>query len=178
MTIIADADEPGRKHAEQVAASLLGKAETVKILELPQAKDLSEWVATGGTREALLERIGYAAESKALSPASGGFSLMLLADLLARPDRPVEYVVENLLVSGTVSCVAAKPKVGKSTFARNLCLAVSRGEDFLGRKTNQGECIYLALEEREEDVKNDFRAMGADGSELIFVHAAAAPAKD
>jgi hypothetical protein len=31
------------------------------------------------------------------------------------------------------------------------------------------------LEEREEDLKNDFRAMGADGSEPIFIHAAAAP---
>jgi len=97
--------------------------------------------------------------------------------LLARPDLPVEYLVENLLVCGTVSCLAAKPKVGKSTFARNLCLAVSRGEDFLGLKTKQGECIYLALEEREEDVKNDFRAMGADGCEPILVHAAAAPAE-
>lgn len=102
---------------------------------------------------------------------------MPLGDLLTRPDIPVEYVVENLLVSGTVSCVVAKPKVGKSTFARNLCLAVSRGEEFLGFKTKQGECIYLALEEREEDLKNDFRAMGAEGKEPIYIHAAAAPAE-
>ena len=85
--------------------------------------------------------------------------------------------MENLLVSGTVSCLVAKPKVGKSTFARNLCLAISRGEDFLALKTKRGECIYLALEEREEDAKNDFRAMGADGSEPLYIHAAAAPAE-
>jgi hypothetical protein len=177
VAIIADADEPGRKPAAQIAASLSGKAELVKILEFPQAKDLSEWAARGGTRDALLEQIGSTAEWKPSPQATGGFSLIRLADLLARPDRPVEYLVENLLVSGTVSCVAAKPKVGKSTFARNLCLAVSRGEGFLGLKTKQGECIYLALEERDEDVKNDFRAMGADGSEPIYVHAAAAPAE-
>jgi hypothetical protein len=109
--------------------------------------------------------------------SQAGFALTHLADLLARPDVPVEYVVENLLVAGTVSCVIAKPKVGKSTLARNLCLCVSRGEHFLGSKTRQGECIYLALEEREEDLKNDFRGMGADGSEPIYIHAAAAPAE-
>jgi hypothetical protein len=175
VAIIADADEPGRKHASQVAASLSGKAEIVKILEFPNAKDLSDWAGAGGTRETLLERICSAEEWRPSPQATGGFSLVHLADLLARPDLPVEYMVENLLVSGTVSCLAAKPKVGKSTFARNLCLAVSRGEDFLGLKTIQGECIYLALEEREQDVKNDFRAMGADGRESIFIHAAAAP---
>ncbi len=76
---------------------------------------------------------------------------------------------------GGVSGVFAKPKVGKSTFARNLCLAVARGDGFLGLKTKKGECIYLALEEREEDIRQDFRAMGADGSEPIYVHAASAP---
>ena len=42
IAIIADADEPGRKHARQVADSLSGKAEFVKVLEFAQAKDLNE----------------------------------------------------------------------------------------------------------------------------------------
>jgi hypothetical protein len=41
--------------------------------------------------------------------------------------------------------------------------------------TKKGECIYLALEEREDEVRKDFAAMGADGTEPILVHAAAAP---
>jgi hypothetical protein len=177
VAVIADADEPGRKHARDVAASLSGKLESLKVLELPGAKDLAEYIERGGTRELLVELIRNVPEWKAAPQAGNGFVLTHLADLLARPDIPVEYLVENLLVAGTVSCIAAKPKVGKSTFARNLCLAVARGEDFLGLRTKQGECIYLALEEREEDLKNDFRIMGADGSEPIFVHAAAAPAE-
>jgi putative DNA primase/helicase len=177
VCIIADADDPGRKHAESVALCLAGNVNSLRVIELPGAKDLTEWVAHGGTREALLQLLRGAAEWKPKLQATGGFTLSHLSDLLARPDVPLEYVVENLLVSGTVSCVVAKPKVGKSTFARNLCLAVSRGEDFLGFSTKQGECIYLALEEREEDLKNDFRAMGADGREPIYIHAAAAPAE-
>jgi hypothetical protein len=177
VAIIADADEPGRKHAQLVASSLYARVEPLKVLELPGAKDLSEWVEHGGRRDTLIELIRNAQEWKPALQATNGFSLTRLADLLARPDVPVEYIVENLLVAGTVSCVVAKPKAGKSTFARNLCLRVSRGEDFLGLKAKQGECIYFALEEREEDIKNDFRAMGADGSEPIYIHAASAPAE-
>lgn len=113
----------------------------------------------------------------AKQPNANGFTLVSLGELMAKPDVPVEYVWEGRLASGAVSVVAAKPKVGKSTLARGLALAVARGEDFLGFPTKQGECIYLALEEREEDVRNDFRAMGADGSESIQIHAAAAPAE-
>lgn len=106
-----------------------------------------------------------------------GFTLKLLGELLAKPDTAVDYVWEGCLVAGTVSGVFAKPKVGKGTLARNLCLAVSRGEDFLGLKTKQGLCIYLALEEREDDIKRDFRAMGADKTDSILIHAAPAPAE-
>ena len=70
IAIIADGDEPGRKHAQQVAASLHCKAETVKVLELPDAKDLSEWVKKGGTRDALLQLIRNAPEWK---PRADGF---------------------------------------------------------------------------------------------------------
>jgi hypothetical protein len=55
VTIIADADDPGRKHAQQVAALLDGVADAVKVIDLPQAKDLTEWIERGGTRGALLE---------------------------------------------------------------------------------------------------------------------------
>lgn len=185
VAVICDADPAGLAHGHQVARSLVGIAQSVRLVEaLPQAKDLSEWHERGGQRDALLRIIG---ETPALTPAdvarwqpakpATGFKLTSLADLLSKPDIPVDYVLQDTLVAGTSSAMVSKPKVGKSTLARNLCLAVSRGEDFLGLAAKQGECIYLALEEREEDIKNDFRAMGADGSEPILIHAAGAPAE-
>ena len=96
--------------------------------------------------------------------------------LLAKPEVPPDYLVDGLLVRGTVSALVAKPKVGKSTLARLLCLAVATGKEFLGRSTRQGACIYLALEERKEEITADFRAMGAEGTEAIDIHADTAPA--
>jgi hypothetical protein len=110
-------------------------------------------------------------------PARSGFELVPLNTLLAKGDTPVDYIWESHLVSGTVSAVVAKPKVGKSTFARNLCLAIARGEEFLGLPTRKGECIYLALEERENEVRADFVSLGATGTEPILVHAAPSPAE-
>jgi RecA-family ATPase len=105
----------------------------------------------------------------------GGYSLVSLGELMARPNAPVVYLLEGILVAGTVSAVVAKPKVGKSTFARNVAISVSTGRPFLGRATVQGEVLYLALEEREEEIKADFLAMGAVGDEPIHIHAANAP---
>jgi hypothetical protein len=57
VVIIPDGDGPGRKHARQVVESLRGKAENVRVFELPGAKDLTEWAERGGTRKQLLALI-------------------------------------------------------------------------------------------------------------------------
>jgi len=65
VVILPDNDEPGRKHAQHVAQSLHGKAASVKVLELPglPAKgDVSDWLATGGTKEELLRLAAEAPE--------------------------------------------------------------------------------------------------------------------
>ena len=53
--VIPDADNPGHKHAEAVAESLLGVAASVRIVFLPTGKDASEWIAASGTVEQLRE---------------------------------------------------------------------------------------------------------------------------
>jgi 5S rRNA maturation endonuclease (ribonuclease M5) len=57
VVIIADADEPGRRHAQKVARSVYGNAKSLKLVELPNAKDLTEWVQRGGRRGDLSQLI-------------------------------------------------------------------------------------------------------------------------
>ncbi len=55
VCVIADRDEPGDKHGQQVAATLRGKATSVKVIEAPgDGKDVSDYFAAGGTVEELL----------------------------------------------------------------------------------------------------------------------------
>ena len=60
--VIADKDTPGRKHAAAVLQALSGKAESVRVIELPDrkghtVKDPADWIAAGGTREELRDVI-------------------------------------------------------------------------------------------------------------------------
>jgi len=55
VCVIPDRDDAGRVHAQNVARRLVGKAAEVRILALPgEGKDVSDWIAAGGTAIALL----------------------------------------------------------------------------------------------------------------------------
>lgn len=57
VVILPDNDQPGRKHADVVGASLRGIAREVRVLDLPELPvkgDVSDWLAAGGTKDALL----------------------------------------------------------------------------------------------------------------------------
>ena len=75
---------------------------------------------------------------------------------------------DKTLPRGGFSICAAKPKVGKSTLARNLAVAVSQGREFFGRATTQGRVIYLCLEEKRAEVARHFRQMKASGQNIII----------
>ncbi len=182
--ITQETDAAGAYFVENILARLkeIGWTGETRILSLVPVKDPSELHCKdpGKFKAAFQGALDNAEDiAKRTAPkAAAGFTLIRLGELLAEPDTPVDYLLENLLVSGTVSAVVAKPKVGKSTLARNLCMAVAHGLDFLGMKTKQGECIYLALEEVKEEVKRDFRALGGTGKDdRISLHIAPPPAE-
>jgi hypothetical protein len=62
VAIIQDADKAGREHAQAVAVSLRTVVKSLKVIELPNAKDLSDFMAQGGNREDLLRLIEGAPE--------------------------------------------------------------------------------------------------------------------
>ena len=56
VVILPDNDEPGRQHAELVARSLAGIAQSIKVVAfpgLPPGGDVTDWIQAGGTREEL-----------------------------------------------------------------------------------------------------------------------------
>ncbi len=170
IVIIPDNDEVGRKHANQIADSLFGKVKSLKIVNLPDVKDVTEWIELGRTQVELNEIVSNTKPFEGSSKRCRGLLLTSLSDLLAEPDEEREWIVDGLLSSGGLSILAAKPKTGKSTLARQLALCVSRGEPFLDRETVGGQVIYLALEERRADVRSHFKLMGATGSENLKVY--------
>ncbi|MDA8163284.1 MAG: AAA family ATPase [Desulfobacteraceae bacterium] len=108
-------------------------------------------------------------------PAKTGMVLTTLGDLLKEPEENVTWLVDGLLPTGGFSVMAAKPKVGKSTLARDLSFSIARGKSFLGRDVAQGPVIYLALEEKKSEVRRHFKDMGASGEEPIFIYSGRVP---
>jgi hypothetical protein len=96
VTIVADADDVGRSHAQTVARSLFSKVDSLRLIELPCAKDLSEWVEHGGTRGALLDLIGKTSDWK---PEYVDGSAML--------DRILEYIRRFVSLSESQARVVA-----------------------------------------------------------------------
>jgi hypothetical protein len=77
VVIIPDNDDPGRAHADAVADTLDGIAARVRILTLPglpDKGDLSDWIAAGGTADALWAMVENAPD----------------ADTSGKPRKPVK----------------------------------------------------------------------------------------
>jgi 5S rRNA maturation endonuclease (ribonuclease M5) len=116
VVILPDRDEPGRRHAAIVLQALTGKAESVRVVELPdregrKVKDAADWIGAGGTVAELREIVKNAppwtppAESQPATPAgsakapakprvllpNGGQSISdtgrALGELLAKTER-------------------------------------------------------------------------------------------
>ena len=85
-------------------------------------------------------------------------------------DLQVDWLVDELLIKGGISLIAAAPKSGKSTIVRQLAKAVCKGESFLGRKTMKGKVAYLALEEHPAMLKRQFNKIGVSGDDDILLH--------
>jgi hypothetical protein len=96
------------------------------------------------------------------------FSLIHVKDLLSSEEPETDWLWDGILPSGGLSLVIAKPKVGKTTFAFNLAVAVSRGDDLLDRKTQKGPVVYLALEEKKREVQKNLSKIGITDEPLIF----------
>jgi len=60
VVILPDADDAGRKHAEDIARSTVGEAQEVRIVDLPgldNKGDVSRWIELGGTRDKLISLV-------------------------------------------------------------------------------------------------------------------------
>lgn len=185
VIILPDNDAPGKAYADKIAAALYGKVGKIKIVELPglkEAGDIVDWIKIAvNDKTKLLGLIKSTAEWKAEpkpeqpEPKPSGMPLIRLSDLLKEPDELVSWLVDRTLPAGGFSVIAAKPKVGKSTIARNLAFSISKGEPFLGKPVSKGSVIYYALKEKKSEVKKHFHDMGANGTEDIFIYTGGTP---
>lgn len=180
VALLPDNDDEGRKHAEMVAATLSGEAESVKMVTLPNLPpkgDVSDWLKAGGTAEQLSRIVEQTQEWQASAPTldepeCNGLGTITAADLMAMKLPPPTWIVPGMLPEG-VTLLAGKPKLGKSWMALGLGVAVATGGVALGTKrVEQGSCLYLALEDNVRRLQKRLGKLlnGGEAPENLHFH--------
>ena len=98
----------------------------------------------------------------------GRIQLIDAKTLCSQKSYKPRWIWEGILPEGGTSLLVAKPKVGKSTLALNLAGAVARGVSFLERDTKQSSVIYLALEEKREEIQYRLKVLDLDDAPIFF----------
>jgi hypothetical protein len=175
------ADQFGRDVAD--ALHKFGYAGRIWVCRLPQGvKDLNElhlrlkdepnaFEDAVVERQAHAEEIGPTGDDQQPTPTTGrstrGHSTPApdpnedwSAQALLDEDLPELVAVVPRLIYEGLALLAGRPKTGKSFASLQLCLAVASGNKFLGCfEVNQGDVLYLALEDGRRRLQKRLRQM-------------------
>ena len=150
VVILPDNDDPGRRHAADVAKKLEGIAEKIITLELPDlpAKgDVSDWIAAGGTKDELLGLVDAAInppkEAEYFQPSDtllrpDELSLMGLAALFHR-----QYYKDTRFVEAR----GAFFNYTKGVWTASRCLAEVKTKDIINQVHEKAKETEARLEE-------------------------------
>lgn len=170
VAILPDNDKAGRKGAAKTAALLANLAADVRIVTLPglpEAGDLSDWLAAGGTVEELARLTADAPrwtldKASAAPPALG----VLLADV--RPER-VSWLWPGYLPCGKLVVIDGDPGLGKSALTLDLAARLTTGQPFPdGSMTEPRGVLLLSAEDGLADtIRPRLDAAGADLTKVL-----------
>ena len=80
-------------------------------------------------------------------------SLSYAGDIDGPPDPP-RWLVDGVLLPGTVTLFAGAPDVGKSLATLQMLVAIALGRDWLGRACEQARCLAVFCEDVKERVES------------------------
>ena len=144
LVLCLDNDEPGQK----ASASLEKELQTAKVPYIVfnvagSKKDPNELLMSNPEE---LKAAVAAAKREVRKVYKRGVASIAASDLQTAKIDPPEWLIPDVLPQG-LAILCASSKVGKSWMAMQMCLAISRGKEFLDYASNQAGCLYLALED-------------------------------
>lgn len=144
LVLCLDNDEPGKKASKSLADELSKfKVPYIVYNIAGEKKDPNELLMEDA--KALASNVQLA-KKEVKKFYKRGVGSIVASDLLTAEFDPPEWLIPDVLPQG-LAILCASSKVGKSWMAMQMCLAVSRGKEFLDYVTNHAGCLYLALED-------------------------------
>ncbi|MDO8750664.1 MAG: AAA family ATPase [Dehalococcoidia bacterium] len=170
VVVIPDNDDPGQRHAQQVAASVHHRAASVRMLKLPEGKDLSDWLALGHTREELEALIETARlwQAQDLSDDGERPRSLPLYELSDITPQHVRWLWPGRIAMGKLNLLVGDPGVGKSFITLDVAARVSLGGPWPdGGDAIEGNVILVTAEDGIADtVRPRLDALGANVSRI------------
>jgi len=162
VVILADDDDVGIKFAHYKARVLSGVAQSVKVIQFPDAHDVSDWFSLGHTAEELTQ---LAQNTPEWTPASEyADKLICLADVVP---TEVSWFYKPYIARGKVNMLQGDPGNGKSTVAGALAAGGTRGASIGQTTLPVGNVLLMSAEDGLSDtLVPRFIKLGADRNKL------------
>jgi hypothetical protein len=129
VVVVPDNDEPGRKHAEIIIASLLEVAKRVRFLDLsptwpdcPEKGDISDWLDADHSVEDLARLAEAAPERKLPEPR---LMPRTIEDFLKMEIKPREMVLSPIIPEKGLAMLYAARGVGKTQVSTGMAYALA-----------------------------------------------------
>lgn len=172
VVILPDNDEPGRNHANQIAASLRGVAKLVKVVDipgLPEKGDVVDWLDTGGNKKKLLRLVK---KTPVWKPTEDATRITLKAVRFMdypKGSETQKWVIKDILPAGRLMVLGGRPKVGKSSLIVCLIACALKGETFAGHKCADNIKILAFLgEDNPHSINRTLGFYGVTDGELYY----------
>jgi hypothetical protein len=168
VNILEDNDAAGRAHAAKVASTLYGIVPDVRIVsfpELPEHGDVSDWLATGHTREELIAR----AEA---TPRFDGAITLDSARASSFTMAAIQWVWPGRFAIGKLGVIAGLPAEGKGLILSDAAARITRGLPWPCDEGSAplGNVLLLTAEDDTADtVIPRLQAAGADLERIEIV---------
>ena len=140
--LIPDNDDAGHKHVQEIGAALTGVAKRIRVLVLPGLPpkgDVADWLAAGGTREALDKLVEQAPDWQPPMPAADK------PDAKTKAEADEQGLIDNLARLGRLEYEQRRSKAAKGLgigaahwMTRSRRVAPSRG-----RSQDRHPCLAI-----------------------------------
>ena len=97
------------------------------------------------------------------------FNLINAAALMEQEFEPLRFAVDKILPHG-LFILAGSGKIGKSWLALDMCTAVSSGGKLWDFHAEQGEVLYLALEDNHARLQGRLNKIEAEKTDITRLH--------
>ena len=144
VVVVPDNDRPGRDHADAVVKSLLGVANSVRLLALDglaEKGDVSDWLDAGHTGSELEFK---AATVEPMGRPRPEYPIRTLAELMAQDHVPGAQLLDGLVWKGKIHWLFSRPGSGKTIWALIKGLHIAAGMEFCGRRVEQGAVLFIS----------------------------------